>query len=327
MNHDSEILIYQTVDNQIEIQVKFESETVWLTLNQIAELFSRDKSVISRHLNNIYKEGELDKSATVAKNATVQVEANRSVSREIDYYNLDAILSVGYRVNSKQGTKFRQWASQRLKDYLQQGYSLNKYRLEQLGKVISVIENSAKTEGLALDEVKGLLSILSQYANSFILLNRFDSANLNTDRLNENITYKIDYQEAKNAIAMLKKQLIDKNEASDLFGHEKGDSFKSSLVSIVQSFGGNYLYPSIEEQAANLLYFVIKNHSFSDGNKRIGAFLFVWFLERNKHQFKRNGELKINDNALVTLAILVAKSLPNEKELLIQLVINLIIES
>lgn len=321
----SEIVIYQTPDNQTQVEVQFEGETFWLSLNQIAQLFDRDKSVISRHLNNIYKEGELDEKATVAKNATVQIEAGREVKRVIEYYNLDAILSVGYRVNSKRGTQFRQWATQRLKAYLVQGYAINQKRLEELGKMVQLIEQSGKTETLQLQEAKGLLDILSHYTRSFVLLNQYDSHNLQTLQLNENITYEIEYDEAKAAIAELKKQLIAKNEATELFGNEKDNGFGSSLQSIVQTFGGQYLYPSIEEQAAHLLYFVIKNHSFSDGNKRIGAFLFIWFLEKNKHRFKQSGELKINDNGLTAIALLVAQSKPEEKELMVQLIINLIV--
>lgn len=306
----NEIIIYQTPDNQSQVEVKFEGETFWLSLNQIATLFDRDKSVISRHLRNIYNEGELEQGATVAKNATVQKESGRKVKREIEYYNLDAILSVGYRVNSKRGTQFRQWATQRLKDYLVKGYAFNQKRLEELGKMVELIEQSGKTETLQLQEAKGLLEILGNYTKSFVLLNQYDSHNLQAGKLSENITYEIEYAEAKNAIVELKKQLIAKKEATELFGNEKDDSFKSSLRSIIQTFGGEYLYPSIEEQAAHLLYFVIKNHSFTDGNKRIGAFLFVWFLEKNKYRFKKSGEVKINDNGLTAIALLVAQSKP-----------------
>jgi len=323
----SEIIIYQTPDNQTQVEVQLEGETFWLSLNQIATLFDRDKSVISRHLRNIYKEGELEQGATVAKNATVQMESGRMVKREIEYYNLDAILSVGYRVNSKRGTQFRQWATQRLKEYLVKGYTINQKRLDELGKMVQLIEQSGKVENLQLQEAKGLLDILSHYTKSFVLLNQYDSHSLQTGKLSENITYEIQYEEAKAAITELKKQLIAKKEATELFGNEKDESFKSLLKSIVQTFGGQYLYASIEEQAAHLLYFVIKHHSFTDGNKRIGAFLFIWFLEKNKHRFKKSGELKINDNGLTAIALLVAQSKPEEKEIIVQLIISLIAES
>jgi prophage maintenance system killer protein len=198
-----------------------------------------------------------------------------------------------------------------------------------LGQTIEVIQRRLTdgSDDVGINEAKGLLNILTDYARSFVLLNQFDSANLPDDGGSGEVTYEVSYAQAKPAIAQLKAQLMAQSEATDLFGREKDEGFKSSLASVVQSFGGAYVYPSIEAQAAHLLYFVIKNHSFSDGNKRIGAFLFVWFLQKNRHLLKKSGEVKINDNALVALAILVAKSAPAEKDLLIQLVINLIKES
>lgn len=317
------IELYKTANGESQIEVRFENESVWLTLNQIADLFGRDKSVISRHLRNIYKEAELDYSTTVAKNATVQKEGKRTIKRTIEFYNLDAIISVGYRVNSKQGTQFRIWATNRLKEYLIQGYSINHKRLNELNKLINII---AETDNHAneVNEAKGLLSILTKYTKSFILLNQFDSNNLDLIALNENITYEIDYNEAIEAISQLKSKLIEQKEATKLFGNQKDSSFNGILRTLTQTFDGIYLYPTIEEQAAHLLYFIIKNHPFTDGNKRIGAFLFIWFLERNKHLSKNTGENKINDNALTALALLVAQSNPSDKELMIKLVCNLI---
>lgn len=317
------IELYKTANGESQIEVRFENESVWLTLNQIADLFGRDKSVISRHLKNIYKEAELDYSSTVAKNATVQKEGKRTIKRTIEFYNLDAIISVGYRVNSKQGTQFRIWATNRLKEYLIQGYSINHKRLNELNKLINII---AETDNHTNDanEAKGLLSILTKYTKSFILLNQFDSNNLDLIALNENITYEIDYNEAVDAISQLKRKLIEQKEATKLFGNQKDSSFNGILRTVTQTFDGIYLYPTIEEQAAHLLYFIIKNHPFTDGNKRIGAFLFIWFLERNKHLLKDTGENKINDNALTALALLVAQSNPADKELMIKLVCNLI---
>ncbi|MBL7742575.1 MAG: virulence protein RhuM/Fic/DOC family protein [Chitinophagaceae bacterium] len=327
----NQIEIYQTKDKQTEIEVNFEEDTVWLNQSQMVELFSSSKQNISHHIRQIYKEGELKRKATVKKYLTVQKEANRMVSREVEAYNLDVIISVGYRVKSKRGTQFRQWATQRLKDHLVNGYTLNEKRLQQmqqnveeLKRAVNLIGQSGNTEQLSATEAKGLLEIITSYTQSFILLNQFDSNNLPDKKLNENITYEIEYGEAVKAIEELKKQLIKKKEASGLFGNERDRGFESLLNSVVQTFGGEYLYKSIEEQAAHLLYFVIKNHPFTDGNKRIGAFLFVWFLEKNKHRFKRSGELKINDNALVALALLVAQSNPDDKEIMIKLVINLI---
>jgi death-on-curing family protein len=320
----NEIEIYESGDAEIEIRVKFTNETVWLSQKQIAELFGRDSDTIGLHLKNIYFETELDEKTTTEDFSVVQIEGKRQITRRIKFYNLDAIISVGYRVNSKRGTQFRQWATQRLKDYLVQGYAINNKRLEQLQKVVEVIQQTGQSDDFILSEAKGLLDVLSHYTHSFILLNQYDSNSLLVDKLNDNISYEIQYEEAITAIAELKKQLMQKKEASMLFGNQKDESFHGTLQTIVQTFGGQYLYPSIEEQAAHLLYFIIKNHPFSDGNKRIGAFLFMWFLEKNKHRFKKNGELKINDNGLTALALLVAQSNPAEKELMIKLVINLI---
>lgn len=319
----SEIQIFKT-EKGTEIEVQFDNESFWLSLNEIATLFERDKSVISRHLKNIYKERELDERATVAKNATVQTEGGRKVEREIEYYNLDAILSVGYRVNSKRGTQFRQWATQRLKDFLVKGVAINQKRLDELQQTVQLIQKSIGEE-TNLTEAKGLLNIITQYTRSFVLLNQYDSNTIEQKEVSDNITYEIKYDEAKTAIAELKKLLKKKKEATNLFGNEKDQSFEGTLQSIVQTFGDKYLYPSIEEQAAHLLYFIIKNHPFTDGNKRIGAFLFIWFLDKNKHRFKKSGELKINDNALVALALLVAQSNPTEKELMIKLITRFVV--
>ncbi|MFC0345741.1 virulence protein RhuM/Fic/DOC family protein [Epilithonimonas hispanica] len=315
------IEIYTSTNGDTQIEVQFEKDTVWLSLNQISELFGRDKSVISRHFSNIFKEQELEKNSVVAKYATT---AQDGKTYQVDYYNLDAILSVGYRVNSKQGTQFRIWASQRLKDYLLEGVSINKKRLNELERIVNIIESTESAEVNQLSEAKGLLNILNNYTKSFILLNQFDSFSLELNHLEENITYEIDYQESIIAIEILKKELIKKQEASDLFGNQKDKTFEGILKSITQTFDNQYLYPSIEEQASNLLYFIIKNHPFSDGNKRIGAFIFIWFLEKNKHLLKKTGEKKINDNALTALALLIAQSNPSDKELMIKLICNLI---
>lgn len=320
----NKIVVYQTQSGSLELKGDLTHQTIWANRMQLAEIFDVNPQAISKHIHNVYKDNELEKTATSSKMELVQMEAGREVKRSVDYYNLEMIISVGYRVNTVKGTKFRQWATQTLKQHIIEGITINQKRLDELGKMVQMIEQSGKIENLQLQEAKGLLDILSHYTKSFVLLNQYDSHNLQNGKLNENITYEIQYNEAIDAIAELKKQLIAKKEATDLFGREKDNGFKSSLQSIVQTFGGQYLYPSIEEQAAHLLYFVIKNHSFNDGNKRIGAFLFIWFLEKNRHRFKQSGELKINDNALTAIALLVAQSAPEEKELMIQLVCNLI---
>ena len=251
----NEIVIYQIPDNHVQVEVQFEGETFWLTQEQISKLFDRDRTVITKHLRNIFKEGELVEQVVCANFAhTTKHGAIEGKTQEkfVKYYNLDAIISVGYRVNSKRGTQFRQWATQQLKDYLVKGYAINCKRLDELGKMVQLIEQSAKAETLQLHEAKGLLEILNHYTKSFILLNQYNSHALQTGKLSENITYAIQYDEAKVVIDELKKQLIAQKEASALFGNEKDESFKSSLQSIVQTFGGKYLYPSIEEQAAHL---------------------------------------------------------------------------
>jgi death-on-curing family protein len=322
-----EVVIYQTPNGSLELKGDIYTHTIWANRMQMAEIFDVNPQAISKHILNIYKDQELDREATSSKMELVQMEAGREVKRRVDYYNLEIIISVGYRINSVKGTKFRQWATQTLKQHITEGFSVNQKRLDELGKMVQLIEQSSKTEILQLQEAKGLLEILSSYTKSFVLLNQYDSHTVQTGKLSENITYEIQYDEAKAAITELKKQLMAKKEATQLFGNEKDASFKSSLQSIVQTFDGQYLYPSIEEQAANLLYFVIKNHSFTDGNKRIGAFLFIWFLEKNKHRFKRNGELKINDNGLTAIALLVAQSKPEEKEIIIQLIMSIIADN
>jgi len=271
----NEIEIYKTPDKTVEVRVQFKNETVWLSQKMMAELFDKDSDTISLHLKNIYSEGELGEDSTTEFFSVVQMEGKRQVKRNTKFYNLDAILSVGYRVNSKRGTQFRQWATQRLKDYLVKGYAVNKKRLEELNKVIEIIQNSNYRETKELSEAKGLLDILSKYTKSFILLNQYDSNNIELSELDSNITYEIVYEDAIAAIHGLKQQLINKKGASSLFGNQKDESFRGILKSVTQTFDGYYLYPAIEEQASHLLYFIIKNHPFTDGNKRIGAFIFI----------------------------------------------------
>lgn len=241
---NEKVIIYKSSEFSSEVEVKFDGDTFWLSQIQISELFHRSRTVITKHINNIFKSGELDAKSNVQKMHIANSD------KPITLYNLEVILSVGYRVNSKQGTHFRQWVTQRLKEYLVQGYAINQKRLEELGKIVQLIEKSGKSETLQLQEARGLLEVLSSYHKSFVLLNRYDSNTIDTQNLTENITYEIQYNEAKQAINELKKQLIAKSEASELFGNEKDDSFNGSLKSIVQTFNGHYLYPSIEEQAA-----------------------------------------------------------------------------
>ena len=322
----NKIEIFQDEENKLQILVKFENDTVWLTQRQMAELFGTTPQNITLHLKNIFSDGELVESATCKEYLQVQQEGNRSVKRAQLFYDLDAIISVGYRINSKRGVQFRQWATQRLKDFFVKGYSVNEKRLQEVSKNLKELEKTIELIQKSAESLNGkdVLEIISKYTKSFVLLNQFDSNNLKSDELNEAITYEIEYNEAILAIESLKQTLLAKKEAGQLFGNQKDQSFQGILGSIVQSFDGQYLYPSIEEQAAHLLYFVIKNHPFSDGNKRIGAFLFIWFLEKNKHRFDKEGRLKINENALTALALLVAQSPMEDKRLMIELIINLI---
>ena len=326
---EQSIEIYQTKDKKTQIDVKFEGDTVWLSLNQISELFGRDKSVISRHINNIYKEGELLKRSTVAKNATVQIEADREVRRIIEYYNLDAILSVGYRVNSKRGTQFRQWATQRLKEHLIRGYTLNQQRLQKVQKnflelqeTILFLKEKSGDEIMSGQE-KEVLSLLADYSRTLTLLEKYDKGKLAVSR-NAESKYNLSFEESTGIIKRLKEELIRKKEASQLFGRDNENNLKSIIGSIYQTFAGKELYESLEEKAAHLLYFIVKDHPFTNGNKRIGSFLFVYFLDKNDFLYKETGEKKINDNALTALALLIAVSEPKDKDKLIKIITSLI---
>jgi hypothetical protein len=293
----------------------------------MTELFQRDKSVISRHINNIFKEGELRRYSTVAKFATVQTEGNRKITRSIEYFNLDVIISVGYRIKSKRGTDFRIWANRILKNYLIKGYALNEKKLNKQNEQLSELKNSVKILGkvlnqkeLSANESKGLLKVISDYAYALEILDQYDYQKLEIKETSDEEIYRLSYQEAIQLIAQVK----NKYGTSDLFGREKDQSFRSSLATIYQTFQGKDLYPSIEEKAANLLYLVTKNHSFTDGNKRIAAFLFLYFLEQNGILYDAIGQKRIADNALVALTLMIAVSRPEEKDTIIKVVVNLI---
>ena len=331
-DNKKQALIYQAEDGSFQTEVRLESETIWLSQKQMSELFGTSSDNIGLHLRNIYAEGELLEEATTEDYSVVHFEGKRKVNRRIRHYNLDAIISAGYRVNSKQGTQFRIWANKVLKEYLLKGYALNESRLiqqkEQINKLKETVILFQKTqqEALGYSEASGLLSVLTNYTHSFALLNQYDTGNFPKGGLNEHVIELINPQEAIQAIHTLRETLAAQKEATSLFGNSKDDSFIGILGSIVQSFDGKYLYPSIEEQAAHLLYFIVKNHPFTDGNKRIGAFMFIWFLQLNKHHLKKSGEPKINDNALVAITLLVAQSEPYQKEIMVELIVNLIKE-
>lgn len=306
----NEIVIFETEDKMITIPVAVGNETVWLNRNQMAELFDRDVKTIGKHINNALKEElESDKS-TVAKFATVQKEGQREVERQIEFYNLDVIISVGYRVKSKRGVEFRRWANSVLKQYILKGYAVNDNRIKQLGEVIRIMK---RTEN-ELDS-KQVLSVIEKYSNALDLLDSYDHQNMTRPEGNP-ATYVLSYEECMDVIHSMRF-----GDESDLFGKEKDDSFKGSIGNIYQSFGGVEIYGSLEEKAANLLYFVTKNHSFFDGNKRIAATMFLYFLDKNEALFV-DGEKKIEDAALVALTIMIAESRPEEKEMMISVIMN-----
>ena len=318
-----EVVLYQAEDGQTILDVQLKDETVWLTLNQMTELFGRDKSVISRHLSNVFSSGELCREAVVAKNATT---ASDGKVYQVDWFNLDAIISVGYRVNSKRGTQFRIWATSVLKKHLIDGYSINQRRLAQRGKeevqqVISLLSSTLTQHDLVTDEGQAVLSIVNRYAATWRLLLQYDEESLPVLAGRRQARTALDLAQARSAIAALRHDLAAKGEATDLFGQERGHGLDGILAAIDQTFGGQDLYPSIEEKAAHLLYFVIKDHPFSDGNKRIGSFLFVLFLQVN------DLSLGFDNKSLVALTLLTAASDPGQKEILVRLVVNLLAEA
>jgi prophage maintenance system killer protein len=331
MQETQNVVLYTDDKGQVSLEVSLENETVWLSQKQMAELFDVKTPAINKHIKNILNEGELETS-TISKMEIVQQEGKRKVKREVEFYNLDMIVSLGYRVNSKRATEFRKWATNVLKQYLIKGYALNHQHinaqsLKELTATMELVRKSIETKELSSNEAKGLLDIINNYAKTWALLQGYDSDALHALQGTLNQRFVLDYAEAKNAISELKKDLMQKGDATELFGNEKAGEFKGALLNIYQTFGGIDLLPSIEEKAANLLYYVIKDHAFSDGNKRIGSFLFILFLHKNGIAYKVNGEPKINDNALVSLALLVAASEPSQKELMVKLIVNLLSET
>jgi prophage maintenance system killer protein/transcriptional regulator CtsR len=325
--NSSEIKIYQVEDGQTEIEVKLHDETVWLSQKQMAELFDKDSDTIGLHLKNIYKSGELQEAATTEESSVVQSEGKRKVKRKIRIYNLDAIISVGYRVNSKRGTQFRIWANKVLKEYLVKGFSLNEKRLKSQTKRLLELQQTVKIIGSVLDqkrltgdEGEALLKLITDYAYALDLLDQYDYQKLEIPESNRKEAFRLSYDEAKCLIKKVKSVY----DTTDLFGKEKDKSFESSISTIYQTHNGQDLYPSLEEKAAHLLYFITKNHSFIDGNKRIAAFIFLYFLDRNGILFDLSGRKIIDDNALVALTILIAVSDPEEKDTLIKVIVNLL---
>lgn len=307
-NKGNELILFETEDRSVTLTVPVNQEMVWLSRNQMAELFDRDIKTIGKHINNALRE-ELDNS-TVAKFATVQNEGGREVERFIEYYNLDVIISVGYRVKSKRGVEFRKWANSVLRQYILRGYAVNNNRIAQLGEVIQIMKRTQNS----LDS-KQVLSVIERYSTALDLLDAYDHQNMSRPKGNV-ATYVLTYEECMDIIASMRF-----GDESDIFGKEKDGSFEGSIGNIYQSFAGQDLYPTLEEKAAHLLYFVTKNHSFLDGNKRIAATVFLYFLDRNGVLFI-DGEKTIDDHTLVALTIMIAESKPDEMEMMITVIMN-----
>ena len=313
----NEIVIFENQNVKLEVNVK--EETVWLSLEQLAKLFDRDRTVITRHINNIFKDGELNKSEVCAKIAHTTKHGSiegKSQTRELDYYNLDVIISVGYRVKSKNGVIFRKWANRVLKDYLIKGYAVNEERLKYLEKTVQLINIAGRIDDkLNGEDAQEIIKVINTYSNALNLLDNYDHRVISKPK--GNISDKrISYEECLNIIHLLKF-----NSDSSLFAQERNHGLKSIIENIYQSFGGTDVYPSIEEKAANFLYLITKNHTFIDGNKRIAATLFIYFLEYNNILYK-NDQKVINNSTLAALTLLIAQSNPKEKDLLIDLIMN-----
>ena len=325
-----EVVLFEAKDGQVRLDVRVEHESVWLSLNQMAELFERDKSVISRHLRNVFISGELDRAATAAKNATVQREGAREVVRDMELFNLDAILSVGYRVNSRRGTQFRIWATRTLREHLVRGYTLNERRLREKGfgeieQAVGLLARTLTKHALVTDEGRAVLEVVQQYTRAWRLLLEYDEQRLAEapgKPLAPAVSMSLDL--ARAAIHGLRDMLAARCEATGLFGQERGEGLGAILGAIEQTFGGEPLYPTAQARAAHLLYFVIKDHPFSDGNKRIGTLLFLEYLRLTGLLRRPDGSPRLADNAMVALALLVAESDPAQKELMIRLVLNLL---
>lgn len=322
------IQIYQADDGQTQIDVRFQQDTLWLSQVQMADLFEKDTDTIGLHLKNIYESEELEQQATTEESSVVRQEGKRKVKRKIKFYNLDAIISVGYRVNSIKGTQFRIWATQRLHEYLVKGYTLNKQRFEQnaqeLEAALSLIKKAAKSPAVTAEAGTGLVEIVSRYTQTFLWLQRYDEGLLIEPQGQVGGVLPTE-AEAKEALANLKTNLMQRGEATELFAKERADGLSSMLGNLNQTVFGEPAYPSIESKAAHLLYFMVKNHPFTDGNKRSGAFLFVDFLHRNSRLLDKQDQPVINDTGLAALTLLVAESAPNQKETMIRLIMNMLV--
>lgn len=320
---ESNIILYTTEDGNTAVDVMLENDTVWLTQKQMSELFDKNRKTITEHINNVFKEGELDKNSVCRK---FQHTAEDYKKYNTQFYNLDVIISVGYRVKSNRGTQFRIWASRILKDFLVKGYAVNRKKLEievekrlELQKTIALLENTVVNQQVQLDQAKELIKVVSDFSYGLSILDDYDHQSVKISNVTEGRCYLLEYNEAIMIVAEMAKKFN-----TGLFGNEKDKSFKGALGNIYQTFDGKELYPSIEEKAANLLYFIVKDHGFSDGNKRIAAAMFIYFLDRNRILYSQNGTKRIADNALAAITLMIAESKPQDKDIIVKIVTNLI---
>ena len=324
-DNNNAVILYQSPDGTASLEVRLDHETVWLTQKQMAELFGKNSDTIGLHILNIYKEGELTEEGTAEDSSVVQIEGQRHIRRPIRFYNLDVIISVGYRVKSQQGTRFRQWATRVMRDHIVKGYTVNEQRLkeestklQEMRQTVELLARTLANQELVSETGRDVLRVISDYAYALTLLDRYDHGTLAIEETTGKALHVIDYDEAIDIVASMK------GEFDGLFGIEKDQGFKSALGAIYQTFGGNELYPSVEEKGANLLYFVVKNHAFSDGNKRIAAALFIYFLGMNGILYRPDGSKRLADNALVALTLLIAESRPEEKDTIVKVIVSLI---
>jgi prophage maintenance system killer protein len=324
MTKDNQIQIFQSADGAIQLDVSLQEETVWLSQRQMADLFEKDVRTVNEHVKNIFKEQELTEDSTIRNFRIVQLEGKRKVTRDVEHYNLDVAISVGYRVKSQRGVQFRQWATNVLRQHLVEGYTLNQRRLQErdveFEQVVSLLSQTLSNQQLVNPAGEAVLSVISDYARSWSLLQGYDEQSLTDKPAKQAGMNSLALVDVLAAVKSLKRELINKGEATELFGQLRGDGLHSALATIEQGFGDKLFYPNIASRAAHLLYFVIKNHPLADGNKRTGSFLFLWYLRNNQHLLKKPVERLINDNTLVALALLVAESKPDQKELMIRLV-------
>lgn len=321
MKPSSGISLFKSKDGSVRLDVQLEKDTIWLSQKQMALLFEKDTDTVGLHIRNAFNEKELEEKATTEDSSVVQQEGNRQVKRKLRFYNLDVVISVGYRVKSQRGTEFRIWATQVLKQHLVQGYTENKKRLKALQQSIKLASDISKRKSLTGGEATALLQTVSEYAYALDLLDDYDHQRITLRKTSKRKAKAVSHEEALELVEQMRNTFGD----SDVFGREKDKSLSSSLNTIMQSFDGKDLYPSVEEKAANLLYFLVKNHSFVDGNKRIAAAVFLRFADKNKLIYDKEGHKRIADNALVAMTLMIAESKPKEREVITAMVTNLIV--